>query len=290
MKPSKTGKIPGPHQKLPPITHPPTLDCVHVPFAPMYGQEIACTISYSNPNARRMTSLKLVFDMSLQGNPPLDLTSASDNGYLQGNSIVWDALPPLNRGDAGFVSFRLRAPIGMDPGGMISCPASVTLQSLQAPPATLWHMTDVIAWEDLNFVVSCPKTVHRGQTFQYVITMINNCEIPVTSIRIDAALSTHVTFIDASAPESACLGTYVPGWHGIAWEPCGGLGPGESQSITAKVKVNANAPLGNDVIDLNFYRFLSDESVGIGQDVSSSVMLMLNPLYHSGIIKEKKRS
>jgi hypothetical protein len=258
------------------IMHPLTLDCVHAPEDPKYGQEVVYTISFLNPNTTKVSSVKIVYDQSFEGNPDIDLLSATNGGYIKGNKIVWDALGDLVPGQSGFVSFVMRAPVGMDPCGMISCSASVSIQSAQTSPASAWHLTDVIPWEDLNFVVSCPGTVHRGQTFQYVISMINNCEIMVTAIRIDAKLSDDVTFVDASGG-----GVYVSGWHGITWDPLGSLGPGDSQSITATVTVNSHAPLGTGVICLGFYRFLSDESVGIGQDACISVRLMIVPFSKS---------
>jgi hypothetical protein len=259
MKPSESMKRPKPSKKGKPMT----LDCVHTPEVPRFGQEVVYTISYTNPNTTQVTSVKIEYNYSSEGYL-LEFISATNGGHVLGNKIVWDALGPLGPGESGFVSCTLKAPIVMDPFTSIDWTSDVSIKSAQTSPRSVSRMINVLPWEDLNFVISCPRTVHRGQTFQYVISIINNCTIPVTAIRAPATLfmfSPYFTFI------KLCDSTGIP----ILPDLLGTLFPGESLTIAATVKVNSNAPLGNNIICLDF-PLLSDESLGVGVGVSTSVV------------------
>jgi hypothetical protein len=264
MKSSKANKSSKPgHRPQPPgpsPTKPLTLECAHTPQDPKYQQEVVYTILFTNPNNTGVTSVILEYDPSLGVFPSaVNFISATHGGKVSGGKIVWDSLGSLGPGESGIVSFTLLMDNGMDPSAMISSSAVVSIRSAQTTPATIEHLTVVIGWDELNWVVSCPKIVKRGQTFQYIIALFNNNTIQITALRGHLTFSPDVTFVELCS----CAGTPV------AEDILGGLMPGQSMTIIATVNVNSNAPIGTDVISMDC-NFLCDESVGTGSGVNTS--------------------
>jgi uncharacterized repeat protein (TIGR01451 family) len=261
LKPKKQSKPVGPlHPKPLGKKNPLALECTHYPKNPKYGQQVVYTITFTNPNKTAVTSVKIEYDQSSGMYPSyINFISATNGGSMQGTTkVVW-TLGTLGPGESGIVSFTLGMHDGMDPNATLSYSASVSISSAQTSQTSIPYLTEVMGWQDLNWVVSCPAIVHRGQTFQYIISIFNNCTTMVTALRGHVSFSPHITFLEY------CSSAGDP----VVEDLLGSLPAGQSMTFIAKVKVNSNAPLGSDVICVDC-NFLSDESVGAGSGICTS--------------------
>jgi hypothetical protein len=235
------------------------VECHHIPEVTHFDQAVVYTISFRNPNNKAVKIVKIEFDLSNNNvDYNINLISATNGGIIKGQKVVW-TLNSLRQGESGIVSFTLRMPEFWNPSALLYLFASVNISCLKTPSSHIQHVTQITPWEGLSWNVSAPAIVHRGQTFQYIISIYNNSPRLFTSLCGHIDYSPHVTFLDYhdSSGNQVFLDVLMT------------IDAGESMTIVAMVKVNKTAPLGADTISLDC-DFISEQSIGSGHGVCIS--------------------
>ncbi len=196
------------------------------------GIPFTYTIGYNNPNELLYTGVYITDPLPDE----VDFISASDNGTLEGRTVIWN-LESLLPFQSGNVTLTVMTNDSVPVGTFLNCASMYTDQS--EPVENCTEVTVIIPPVITKTAPS--DVVAPGETFSYSITYNNPNTVSLTGASITDAVPDDLVFVNATGDWSFEDDT-------ITWS-LGTLAPNETGTFVLTVHVGYLVPQGTDIIN-----------------------------------------